>query len=219
MPKHTVILTAAGLSTRYGGATPKWALPVDGTAMGATATQGLTGDRTVVAAVRMEHWQHYGPSALCELLQVSAVLAIKNTAHQVDTARQALDHFAPGGAVTFRDCDSRFDLPLVDANSVAVADLHTCGPVDAGNKSYVLLRPGTFDLATIAERQVISPLFCCGAYTFASAEVFNAALDRNCTHLSDVVGRALRQGQRFEARVVQRYADWGTGAEYARYTR
>jgi hypothetical protein len=100
----------------------------------------------------------------------------------------------------------------------------TCGKIHAGNKSYVSINH--LDLiSTIVEKQVISPNFCCGLYSFRDASQFirthNALRNFNKQeeiYISHIIYRLLLEGEKFKIRRAENFVDWGTQEDWNDYT-
>lgn len=214
---HTVIVTAAGLSSRLpeAGGLPKWGRRLkSGRSMLSEAIAGIwtaggAPDRVVVAFSE-RHRQAHGEAEMFRALDAGAgeVMIVGDTASQVETAQLAIVQGTVAGPITIRDCDSLFRCVVQPGNGVACVDLHTCGRVNAGNKSYPLLRPGTNEVIAIAERKILGPWFCCGAYSFADAGEFYQRAHGH-KHVSGVIGSMLSDRE-FRARLVSDYTDLGT---------
>lgn len=217
---HTLILTCAGLSTRFPGRKPKWALThPSGNLMAAESIRGLTGYDRLVVAVREEHAFAYGTTNVQREFTLAGypgaeVVLVGNTTSQVATVRDALVNADVTGSFTVKDCDNRFSLALAPDNSVAVVDLAYAGKVWASNKSYVLW--SGLRITDVAEKRIISSLFSCGAYTFDAPALFTR-FATDCTYVSEVVRNAVRGGAHFIPRPASQYVDWGTLEDWNAY--
>jgi hypothetical protein len=222
--RHTVLLTCAGLSTRYPGYRPKWSLThPNGNMMAAEALRGLTADAgvRVVAAFNTEHLARYTPQGIAREFALAGypdvqLVDVGMTADPVATVRAALPAVG-AGPFTVKDCDNRFRYRLHGTAAVAVVDLNTYeAPVRVPNKSYVVARTGLVE--RIVEKQVVSALFSCGAYTFESAPQFEKyAAGR--AYLSQVLDTAVRDGVVVKAMPADEYVDWGTADDWQRFVR
>jgi hypothetical protein len=156
-----------------------------------------------------------GISPKVELLQLDAP-----TTSQVQTIAQAVQRGKIEGAFLVKDCDNTFAFQYKGGNEVAVADLHQLAKINAGNKSYVQTNPMGV-ITNIVEKHVISNLFCCGAYGFASADQFLERWDKLKHHsdlyLSHVIFDMILDGCEFEASEVSGYQDWGTLKDYREF--
>lgn len=221
---HTVILCAAGLSTRHPGSRPKWALThPSGRIMAAEALSGLRGERRVVMAVRADHAAELGgTAAIVEAMpEGTSVLQLENSESQVDTVYQVLNTLGPSvdGPVTIKDCDNAIEYELPEGNTIAVASLAEVGRMAAAELSYVDLRPGGY-VHLVVEKRVIGDLFCCGAYTFRSVDVFLRSAE-DCAFVSEVANVAIHSpsSEQFTTQRVTGYEDWGTAKAWQEYLR
>jgi hypothetical protein len=219
----SLLIPVAGRSSRYPGMRPKWMLTMpDGRLMIEQSVEQLdleSFDRIIVICLR-EHVERHstaarlteilraGISPKAELLQLEAP-----TGSQVETIALALLETKLEGAFLVKDCDNTFALRYEGNNEVAVADLHAMEKVNAGNKSYVQTDPLGV-VTNIVEKHVISNLFCCGAYGFASVSAFldcwNQIKNQPDLYLSHVIFKMMLEGTEFKARQVSGYVDWGT---------
>lgn len=225
---HTLILTAAGRSTRFPNHRPKWSLThPSGNMMCAEAIRGLRGYDKLLVAMRQDHVDQYCLSNIeREFSQAgfprAEIVMIPETNSQVETIMAALAVGEVKGAFTIKDCDNSFKLTLdrID-NAVAVVGLGSCGLIVPGNKSYVRLKQ-MYWVEEIAEKKVISDLFCCGAYTFNDADLFRYYvngydIDDPASYVSDVIAAAIRDGEEFRIQHATDYQDWGTEDDWDRF--
>lgn len=213
----------AGLSTRFPGERPKWSLTApNGNMMAAEALKGLTGWDRLVVGMNAADVDRFTTEAVEEEFAMAGfsaqVFDLGSPPSQADSASRLLALAGVvDGAITIKDCDNQFRLQLRQDTSVAYVDLHDCGPIVPGNKSYIRLRGGSQDLVEdIAEKSIISPRFCCGAYTFASPALFLRHAS-DVEHVSHVLSRLLRHGEIVRANQAAEYLDWGTGADWKAY--
>jgi len=223
----TLILMCAGSSARYPGDRPKWSLThPSGNIMAAEAIRSLTGFTRVVAAFNTADADHFGVDAIrAELSQVQTWASVdthvavigkpRGHARDVATVLRMADVVGP---FTAKDCDNTFAVTTEPrGNWVAVSSLMGVGRVDPANKSYVACHGGVGAIARIEERVCLSEWFCCGAYGFASPELYFAYLSDVDAHVSQVISRAICAGEQFTAERASEYADWGTAEDWQRY--
>jgi len=218
---HTLLLTCAGKSTRFPNYRPKWAIThPSGNLLAAEAIRGIRGYTRLVVVLREDHMESYGRERIEHEFSLAGfkaeVVSVPETGSQVETVLRALHHVS--GVFTVKDCDNYFRLDLGGENSVAVVDLHTCGPMNAGNKSYAQVDGER--VVHLREKEIISATFCCGAYSFSSATHFLAgALTGQPEYLSQVMNNLCAAGEVVVAKSAQGYVDWGTEEDWQAYTR
>jgi hypothetical protein len=186
--------------------------------MAAESIRGLRGYDRLVMALNGRDRLRFGLDLVHREMSLAGfnadVVDVGDSSSHVETIIRALSHVEPADSFTAKDCDNYFELELAAGNYVAVADLHTVGKVEAGNKSYIV--PVDGQVRRLAERQILSHLFCCGAYSFGRADVFLAAAgDRR--YVSQVIMEMIEGGVMFEHRLVSGYEDWGTEEDWKQY--
>lgn len=228
----TLILPVAGRSSRFPGMRPKWLLTLpDGQLMLQKSVERLemdNFDRLVVVCLR-EHLDTYlTPASLDSVLsemhhpRVELCVLDAPTSSQSDTVAQALEQARVDGPFFVKDCDNMFHARWNGGNEIAVLDLNHVDLIDAKNKSYVTADT-LGNVSNIVEKRVISNLFCCGGYGFASAQTFlqhfRAIRSSKEIYLSHVIYSMLMGGESFRTAEADGYVDWGTLREYRHYTR
>jgi hypothetical protein len=230
-----LIIPAAGKSSRFPGMRPKWLLThPDGSIMLTAALRGLplsSFDRVIVTILR-EHVERYEPvegirEAYAELqaeLDIEPILVhiIDESSSQPDTVAQTLTALDIDGPFVIKDVDNYFECERFDGNSIATFDINDLDEVDAKSKSYISLDSGGL-IDNIVEKHVISPRFCCGAYSFESADKFLEAYDKMKDHeglyVSHVIFQMMADGEIFSHVEVSEYIDWGTEKAWNKYKR
>ncbi len=235
MDKITLLLPVAGRSSRYPGMRPKWLLThPHGTLMLTEAIRGLNPSRfTRIVIVALDaHERDFGfsTSIIKEISReydlapncVEVILLPHETQSQPETLAEGIRLAQIRGPVLVKDSDNYFSFPnLPDSNAVGVIDLNKSKPVLVGNKSYI--RPGLDgNIDGIVEKQVVSHLFCCGAYYFQSAIAFCdhfARLKEGGKDLypSSVIQSMLDSGEQFQAVEAHDFMDWGTLQDWLRF--
>lgn len=224
---HTVYVTCAGESTRFPGQRPKWSLThPDGDMMCAAAVRGMSGYDRLVFVFREDHLAAFGGANVLADLRTSLpdtlveVLGIPATRHQVQTVAEAIKRVPPGGGFTVKDCDNRFRYRCSDENMVALVSLNDYAhPVVARNKSYATVQTHGEWITELAEKEIISPYFCCGAYSFEDEDAFYAGLrdDGGPAFLSQLINGVPSTVAGWRPQWTEGYEDWGTAEDWARY--
>lgn len=228
MTRQTILLTCAGKSTRFPNHRAKWSLThPSGHTMAAMALQGLDTDSNtrIVAAFNEQDAAHFDLGKIEQEFLASGfdvrAVNVGETQHQVETVLRALElaRVPDVEPLLLRDCDNYFELDVQPGNRVAVIDLNkTDAPLVARNKSFVRTHEDGDTIIEIAEKRVLSPFFCCGAYSFSRAELVPRHA-RSFTYISSVVQNAIYSGERFDAVEAQAYEDWGTEQDWLNYTK
>ncbi len=230
MSPQTLIVPAAGRSSRYPGMRPKWLLTLpDGRLMVEHCAAGLpleAFDRIVITCLR-EHVQEYlGEAALDQIRQaygrpdLEFLVLDAPTRSQAETVATTIQRARVTGGVFVKDCDNRFALDEVGGDRIAVVDLNDVDGVDARSKSYVTADPLGYAV-NIVEKQVISHRFCCGGYGFGDAREFVEHFERishaDEVYVSHVIYSMILAGAKFRISAARDYQDWGTAREFRRH--
>lgn len=226
-----LIIPAAGQSSRFPKLRPKWMLThPNGNLMIAEAIRGLTIPNlekihvTVLASHMQEfkcreglerQFQQLGLGNKLHVLELDAP-----TNSQPETVAKTIEAHGIKGPICIKDSDNFFRLQVPSRNFVSAVDLNTVGYINPSNKSYVAVNDDGI-INNIAERRVISNLFCCGAYGFESADEYLACY-RELAHIpglyvSHVIYQMILANKAFSAEVSTEYSDWGTIKDWNRY--
>ncbi len=227
---NTLIIPAAGESTRFPDVRPKWLLTTpDGRLMLEAAVSGLklSNFKRIVVTCLREHIERYTTeshlkSLLCSGIDSKLELCIleNKTASQVETVANTLIQSGIDGPFFVKDCDNFFTYDFSGNNEIAVVNLNNYPNVSAPNKSYVKTdQLGAIN--NIVEKFVISNKFCCGGYGFKSPKYFlehwKNLEDTSDLYLSTLIFSMILRGHNFQAREAYSYEDWGTLKDYQRY--
>ncbi len=228
----TLILPIAGRSNRYQGMKPKWMIKhPSGLSMLTESIRGINPkcfDRVVIVCL-IEHADDVTPLSHEMAVEYDffdfdvEIFTIKKSNSQVETVAYGIEKADIHGSIFIKDCDGYFgyDMSKVTENSVIVADLHNQGKVNAGNKSYVKI--GVHNtIGNIAEKKIISNLFCVGGYFFKEASDFIQYYELNkkrSDYISHIIYAMLLDGNRFMALETCLFIDWGTKEDWFEYLR
>lgn len=228
----TLILPAAGRSSRFPGMRPKWLLTMpDGKLMieKSVSLLDMSAFSEVVLICLREHVEQYlTERSLVEICngfghpKVRTVILDQPTASQSETVAVGIRQGGIEGPIFIKDCDNEFAYSFKGGNEIAVLDLNRVGLIDAKNKSYVAT-DGLGNVLNIVEKQVISNKFCCGGYGFRDAQEFCRHFDKVPSetekYISHIIYDMLMSGTRFQIGDADGYTDWGTVREYRHYQR
>lgn len=233
-----LLVPAAGRSTRFGLARPKFLLQhPSGVTMLTAGLSGLaglaeSGISQILIVTLQEYFRDISRDKFRD--QVAAktgvptqvMLLEDGTASMVETVCIGLDRLEHDDAVIIKDCDN---LVAVDVkqlmthdNALCFADLRDHPSVVAHNKSYLGFGPD-LTLNNIVEKRIFGPYINVGCIKFAQASDFlsaaKALAGHQETYVSDVIRVLLDRDFLFKGLNVERYEDWGTLEEWRRYCR
>jgi len=231
----SLILPCAGLSTRYTDLKPKFLIEnpkMGNLSMVVSSVKGLPLNKfsKIYVVIRDEHEEKFNASKkiLEDFLSIGfknvEVTVIAESKSAADTVSQCININDIEVDIYIKDCDDYFEIDDIQPNEVCTISLHDCGKIHAGNKSYVSINH--LDLiSTIVEKQVISPNFCCGLYSFGDASQFirthNALRNFNKQeeiYISHIIYRLLLEGEKFKIKRAENFVDWGTQEDWNDYT-
>jgi hypothetical protein len=223
----TLLIPAAGASSRFNNLRPKWLLTMpDGTLMVEAAISGLDMDcfDRVILTVLEDHVARYSNyDVLAKILKKSIrsdleIFQLESpTSSQVETIAMTIEKCHVDSSFLIKDCDNKFCYRYGGGNEVATISLHDVGRINAANKSYVQTDPLGV-ITNIVEKRVVSDTFCCGAYGFSSVDDFMYARSK-CTgaselYVSHLIFQLILDGVSFKAVSCSGYDDWGTLGDF-----
>lgn len=226
----TLILPAAGGSSRFPGMRPKWLLTMpDGKLMIEKSVELLNLDdfQKVIIVCLREHVEKYLSKDFFDDMRrnfnhknLKFFILDEPTKSQSETVAKALVAEKVEGAFLIKDCDNIFSFEWNGFNQIAVVDLGDVDKINAKNKSYVSVdQLGVVN--NIVEKEIISDKFCCGAYGFESAEIFLKTYESikqdGETYISHVIFAMMMGGESFRIGRASDYIDWGTAKEYKEF--
>ena len=235
----TLIVPAAGESSRYGLSRPKYLLqhPL-GLSMLSHSILGLLSPKRlhierIVVVVRLEHFEEISlellKQELTELENFAGVVEILpldfSTRSMVETISLAIERMDIKGSIIVKDCDN-FVTPAstkIDwsgENWVCFANLQEFPAVSAQNKAYLDISNRGYVIGAF-EKRISSPTISVGTIHFSSASAFmqiaSELLQEQETYVSDIVELMIRAGEVFRAVEVESYSDWGTLSDWLEY--
>lgn len=228
-----LIIPMAGKSSRFPNLRPKWMLThPSGRFMSIEAIMGLNLEdfNKIYFVCLKEHEEEFmflkGFKEELEDIGLSEktefIMLDKATRDQPETVYNAIKQNNIKGPIVIKDSDNFFNVTLNPGNSVCFSDLNSSGLIKPKNKSY-LMSDANGNVSNILEKQVISPYFCVGAYSFESADEFIEALDKvpvdSERYISNVIFQMILNGKLFNSREVDNYIDWGTVEDWDRFKR
>jgi hypothetical protein len=217
----------AGASSRFPKMRPKWLLTgADGDLMFRACLDGLelSSVERIAYVVREDHAQQFDAQRVIDRQIKANPIGVKHTVVTVPPTKSQPETVALGirtlkysGPIFIKDVDNRYDLEVVEGNTIAVADLNQIGRIHASNKSYVTV-DDVGHATTIVEKSVVSNTFCVGGYGFAESRAFVETYERLQSlpdlFVSHIIYDMLLAGVSFKTRGVSNFHDWGTLAEW-----
>ena len=227
----SLIIPAAGQSTRFPDMRPKWMLThPDGSLMICAAIKKLRleqFEKIYVGILRKHLDAHISAETLTRAFKdagietsLQIIVLDQATRDQVDTVIQIIHEGDVSGPIVIKDCDNQFSFDVTASDFVAYASLGDFRELNAANKSYIEIDSnGT--LSNIIEKRVISDTFCVGAYGFSDADEF-VSVAREVGHqedryISNVIHAKMLGGRKFKALKVSDYQDWGTRHDWIKF--
>jgi NDP-sugar pyrophosphorylase family protein len=232
---RSLIVPAAGLSTRFPNMRPKWLLThPDGRLVidhVISSIAKLQFDRIILTILK-KHQNEYDVATIIQQLNTELQLNIElcvletETAGPADTVYQTLIKFGLEGEFLVRDCDNVIAYEeLHRGNYVVGIHLENHDFTNIRNKSYIILNNENM-VDDIIEKKVVSNVVSLGVYSFNDAKEYLAVYkevsnlspqDGKEIYLSHIISYMINMGQRlFNFHYATRLDDWGTLAEWNR---
>lgn len=226
-----LIVAAAGKSTRYPGLRPKWMLVhPNGNLMLTESIKGLNlhDIENIYLGVLKEHLNEYkcqkGIEDQLDKIGISnkteLIVLDEPTRNQPETVKEMIELGDIKGSIYIKDADNFFNYNISSSNEISVFSLNKMKNVNPSNKSYVIVNENE-NVENIVEKQVISSMFCCGGYSFESADLFvksfNKLSDEDGLYISHIIFNMILNGAVFHAKEVNNYLDWGTLDDWSRF--
>jgi hypothetical protein len=184
----------------------------------------------IVAAVRSEHEERYGASALLKRVfgrDMEIAVLDRDTRGPADTVAQMIRRSGVSGAIAIKDSDSFFDAAVLpDTGFVALCDVRANPQIsNVGAKSFAVLNDNGL-VVEMVEKSLVSNYVSVGLYGFPDAAAyldnFRAVARANETgevFVSQVMNRAIANGLVVAPLLVSNFIDVGTLADWRRHVR
>jgi hypothetical protein len=227
----TLIVPAAGKSSRFPNTRPKWLLTMpDGKLMIEHAISGILEDNIFDRIIVVCLYEHIEKYTTCEILidlifeslgvKIELLVLDQLTLSQPETICNAIEIMNVQGSILIKDCDNYFRFKWSSGREIGIVDLKHVGTIDPANKSYAKVDPIGI-IQNIAEKEIISSKFCCGAYGFESASEFTQEVKKlnnsEDLYVSHIIYSMIMSGVEFKANAAINYEDWGTIESYKNY--
>lgn len=228
-----LIVPMAGMSSRFPDLRPKWMLTHPSgkfMAIEAITRLNLEDFDKIYFVCQQDHQDRYQflqgfKEELADLdldSKTEFIFLDGPTRDQPETVKLAIERGGITGPIVIKDSDNQFAVTHKPGNYVCYADLNKSGLIKPSNKSYLTSDKSGY-IANIVEKSVISPYFCVGGYSFASAEEFVSTLDSLSTdsdrYISHIIFQLILDGSKFQGIEVEGYHDWGTVEDWDRFKR
>jgi hypothetical protein len=229
--KYTLIIPAAGKSSRFPNMRPKWMLThPSGHLMVGEAIRGLNleaFDEILFVCLREHQEKYHFRDGLMQQFEdlgqarkLRVIELAETTRHQPETVVAGLTQGAVDGPFCVKDTDNYFALNAQPINFVSVFDLDQMALVNAANKSYVVFDENR-NISNIVEKSIVSKTFCTGLYGFAASAQFRKYYDRlkdsPNLYISHIIFQMLLDNVGFQALACKSYIDWGTLQDWNRF--
>tara|TARA_R100000808_G_C2154617_1_gene165725 strand:+ start:809 stop:1858 length:1050 start_codon:yes stop_codon:yes gene_type:complete len=227
-----LIVTAAGLSTRFNNLKPKWMLthPL-GNWMIVEALKDMDFDNIdkVYLAFLQEHIDKYNClNAIKKCIEeigivnkATIVPLLSRTLNQPHTVYEAIKQANIEGQIIIKEVDNYFTYDIQDGNFMCYYDLNDTVSINPSNKSYITIGEDGY-ISSLREKCVISATFGCGSYSFESADTYCETYELIATEslfLSDIIQHMIDNGAKFKPIKASNYVDWGTKEDWFNYVR
>jgi hypothetical protein len=228
-----LIVTAAGLSSRFEGLKPKWMLThPKGNWMIVEALKDFDFESIdkVYLSFLQEHVDKYNcldaiKMCISELGiedKTEIVLLDEQTKNQPHTVYTVIKQANVEGQIIIKEVDNYFTYTVEDGNYMCYYDLNDTTSINPSNKSYITIDEEGY-ITDLVEKKVMSSTFGCGSYSFAKAEdycnYFETLSSKSNLFLSDIIYHMVSDGYKFKAVPVSNYIDWGTKEDWFNYLR
>lgn len=230
--KTTLIIPAAGQSSRYPGLKPKWMLthPKGKMMINASISSfDLSNVKEIVVGVLKFHLDKYeiesGLRRSFSNIDVPIRFAILDSAteSQPETVARIIEIADISGSIFIKDADNQFTHKPIPGNYVTVADVNKIDTISKpASKSYVSYDENGI-LSNIVEKKIISQYYCTGGYSFRSAKKFVETfkkLKNKDLYVSHIIFEQMfNEKKNFLMSEVENVKDWGTIDEWNKYKR
>ena len=235
-----IIVTAAGLSSRFEGLKPKWMLThPKGRWMIVEALSSV--DFSVIDKVYFgflkEHIEKYdcldGIKLCFKELGIEdkseIVLLSEKTKNQPHTVYEVIKKANVTGSILIKEVYNYFKFDVASQyfkdttnNFMTYFDLNNTTSINPSNKSYVKFDDDK-NINEIVEKHVFSSTFGCGCYSFNDVNdycnYFEQLSGDDNLYISYIIKKMISDGFVFKAVEASDYVDWGTKEDWFKYVR
>lgn len=230
--KPTLIIPAAGRSSRYPGKKPKWLLThPHGRLMieEVLSTFDFEDFRRIIIIALEEHCKDFDVEiilnqALGDLVEIFVL--DKSTNSSPETVYTCIKGLDLDGPIVIKDSDClvEYSIPK-EENYVVSIDIHDQHIPNLTAKSFLLSDENNL-IKQIIEKRVVSDQVCLGVYSGNSEDFCSAYEDLSQLtgdmggelYFSHLISHLINEGHVFASVEASRFIDWGTVQEWNEYT-
>ena len=235
-----LIVTAAGLSSRFEGLKPKWMLThPKGNWMMVEALSSVDFNfiDKVYFGFLKEHLDKFkcidGIKLCFKELGIEDkaefVVLDKRTENQPHTVYEVIKKANVKGSILIKEVDNYFEFDIASRyfgdtadNFMTYFDLNNTTSINPSNKSYIKFDSND-NITDIVEKHVFSSTFGCGCYSFKNVDDYckyfeKLRSDKNL-YISFIIKEMISEGHIFKAVEATDYVDWGTKEDWFDYVR
>lgn len=235
-----LIVTAAGLSSRFEGLKPKWMLTHPSgkwMIVEALSTVDFSYIDKVYFGFLKEHMDKYNCEDGIRLCfkelgiedKAEIVILDERTDNQPHTVYEVIKKAKVEGSILIKEVDNYFKFDVASQyykesvdNFMTYFDLNNTNYIKPANKSYVKFDDDN-NITDIVEKKVFSATFGCGCYSFKSVDeycdYFEKLSDDKGLYISYIIKKMMEDGHNFKAVEASDYLDWGTKEDWFRFVR
>jgi hypothetical protein len=145
----------------------------------------------------------------------------EKTNSQPETVAKYLETLSNDESFFIKDCDNQFLMKVELSNEIVLSNISSAKRSDVTNKSYCIVNDN-LEIISIAEKKIISEMFCVGGYSFKSSkqylQSFNEIKHLPNLYVSHVISHMMiDKGVSFFGKTCSEYEDWGTLEDWLAY--
>jgi hypothetical protein len=233
MNKPTLIIPAAGKSTRFPNMKPKWLLThPSGKLMIEMVLDGILKDNVfsrIIITITKEHADKYEAELILQQMladnNIEAEVLILDdfTKSASETIKITLSEKNVNGSFVIKDSDNYIECKLPEGNFIIGSSLNN-EKIEISNvpgKSFIVLDQNSEIVNDIVEKKIVSDIVSLGVYGIEHSERFKRSLDKleknsqdqqhTEIYISHVISYMIGMNDEiFYYREITKYEDWGT---------
>jgi hypothetical protein len=231
--KTTLIIPAAGKSSRYPGMRPKWLLthPTGNLMIDEVVTSFRHKDfDRVIITILKDHCEKYDADEVLQQVfgdDVEVLILDEPTQSAAETVYKTLEEMSVNGQITIKDSDCLvLSRPLPSTNHIVGLSVTTKSNIERIQQKSFIIKNDDDIIVDIVEKEIVSNTICLGVYSMDSNDyrrAYNKILDNNVykkmneMYVSHVVSYlVVCEGILFEYVEAEDFVDWGTKEDWYR---
>lgn len=221
-----IIVPAAGLSTRFPGTRPKYLLyDYSGELMLKKAIKPFLNKYKITIGILHQHNIQYDAIKILqrEIDNINIVILDASTRGPGETVYKILEKINYDTEFLVKDCDNFFDISYQKGNVVYTTNINQHNILrNLSSKSFVKLNTQGL-VYDIIEKEIVSNIFCIGAYKFNSTEEYKNTFEKlssgitNEIFVSHIISMMLENNVVFYNQNVENFVDVGTLDDWNHY--